>query len=46
MREFASEPPRQIIGIVGDVRDGGLNDDPGPRMYIPQAQVPDAASMR
>ena len=44
MREFASEPERQIIGVVGDVRDGGLNNDPGPTMYIPQAQVPDAAN--
>ena len=44
MREFAAEPERQIIGIVGDVRNGGLNNDPGPMMYIPQAQVPDAAN--
>jgi putative ABC transport system permease protein len=44
MREFASEGERQIIGVVGDVRDGGLNNDPGPIMYIPQAQVPDAAN--
>ena len=44
MQEFKDEPERQIIGIVGDVRDGSLNDDPGPRMYIPQAQVPDAAN--
>jgi predicted permease len=44
MREFASEQPRQIIGIVGDSRDGGLNNEPGPRMFIPQAQVPDAAN--
>lgn len=44
MREFASEPERQIIGIVGDTRDGGLNNDPGPMMFIPQAQVPDAAN--
>ena len=44
MREFADEPERQIIGVVGDTRDGGLNDDPGPTMYIPQAQVPDAVN--
>lgn len=44
MREFEDEPDRQIIGIVGDVRDGGLSDDPAPTMYIPQAQVPDAAN--
>jgi predicted permease len=41
MREFADEPERQIIGVVADSRDGGLNDDPGPKMFIPQAQVPD-----
>ncbi len=35
------EPPRQIIGIAGDVRDGGLNRDPFPMMIVPQAQVPD-----
>jgi len=35
------EPPRQIVGIVGDVRDGGLNRDPQPAMYVPFAQVPD-----
>jgi predicted permease len=44
MREFADEPERQIIGVVGDTRDGGLNSEPGPVMYIPQAQVPDAAN--
>jgi putative ABC transport system permease protein len=44
MQEFADEPERQIIGIVGDVRDGGLNNEPNPTMYIPQAQVPDAAN--
>jgi putative ABC transport system permease protein len=44
MREFAGERERQIIGIVGDTRDGGLNSEPGPAMYIPQAQVPDAVN--
>jgi predicted permease len=41
MREFASEVDRQIIGVVGDTRDGGLNSTPGPAMYVPYAQVPD-----
>jgi predicted permease len=44
MREFAGEPERQIIGVVGDTRDGGLNNDPGPMMYVPQAQLPDAVN--
>jgi predicted permease len=35
------EPPRQIIGVVGNMRDGGLNRDPAPTMYIPVAQMPD-----
>jgi predicted permease len=42
MRELAGEVPRQILGIVGDVRDDALNNEPGPAMYVPQAQVPDA----
>jgi len=44
MSEFEAEPERQIIGVVGDTRDGGLNNDPGPAMYVPQSQVPDAAN--
>jgi predicted permease len=42
MRELAAETPRQIVGIVGDVRDGALNRDPQPTMYVPNGQVPDA----
>jgi putative ABC transport system permease protein len=33
---------RQIVGIVDDVRDSGLNRDPQPLMYVPWAQLPDA----
>lgn len=39
--EFA-EPPRQIIGIVGDVRDRGLSRLPTAMMYMPQSQIRDA----
>ena len=35
------DPPRQIVGVVSDIRDNGLNNNPGPTMYIPQAQLPD-----
>ena len=42
MKEFANEPARQIVGIVGDVRSEKLNADPLPAMYVPQAQVADA----
>ena len=44
MREFDTEPPRQIVGVARDVRDGAINLDPQPAMYIPQAQMPDAAN--
>ncbi len=32
---------RQVIGIVGDVHDAGLNRNPEPAMYLPVSQVPD-----
>ncbi|MHB8817207.1 MAG: ABC transporter permease, partial [Steroidobacteraceae bacterium] len=35
------EGPRQIIGVAGDIRDGGLNRDPRELMIVPQAQVTD-----
>ena len=44
MAAFAAEPDRQIIGIVADSKDNGLNQDPGPKMFVPQAQVPDAVN--
>ena len=36
----AGEVRREIVGIVGDVRDVGLNQAPGPMMYAPLAQSP------
>jgi putative ABC transport system permease protein len=35
------EAARQVIGVVGDIHDGGLNRDPRPLMIVPQAQVTD-----
>ena len=33
------EPPREIVGIAGDVREDGLNRSPGPMLYVPLPQV-------
>ncbi len=33
---------RQVIGVVGDVHDAGLNQLPGPAMYLPVSQVPES----
>jgi putative ABC transport system permease protein len=41
MKEFKDEPPRRIIGIVGDVRAEKLSAPPEAMMYVPQAQLPD-----
>jgi len=38
------EPAREIVGIVGDVRNGGLDSDPEPIMYIPVAQMPNGVT--
>jgi putative ABC transport system permease protein len=35
------EPPREIVGIVGDVHQGSLAQAPAPMMYVPTAQVND-----
>jgi predicted permease len=34
------EPARQIVGVVGDIRDVGLDNDPPPLMYVPFGQIP------
>jgi putative ABC transport system permease protein len=35
------EPDREIVGIVGDVRNRSLGTEPAPTMYVPQAQLSD-----
>jgi predicted permease len=37
-----AEGPRQVVGVVGETRDFGVDRDPAPMMYIPIAQMPDA----
>jgi putative ABC transport system permease protein len=37
-----TEPPREIVGVVGDVRDNGVNHNPPPIMYVPEAQLTDS----
>src|SRR5580704_3865322 len=35
-----SNVPREIIGVVGNLRDAALSRKPGPMMYVPFAQAP------
>jgi putative ABC transport system permease protein len=39
---FPPDPgiPRQVVGIVGDVRDVSLGDAPKPMLYVPFTQAP------
>jgi predicted permease len=37
-----TQAPREIVGIVADARDGGLNNDPFPTTFVPLSQVRDA----
>jgi putative ABC transport system permease protein len=34
------EPPREIVGVVADVRDVRPHDEPRPTVYVPISQVP------
>ena len=38
--EFFNDRPRQIVGIVPDIRPSIRNREPEPRMYVPYAQLP------
>jgi putative ABC transport system permease protein len=39
------EPPRQVVGIVGNARDAGLNNDPQPMMFLPVPQIVDGITV-
>ena len=38
--QFGSRPAREIVGVVGEVRDDGLDKQPRPTIYIPYPQAP------
>ena len=35
------DPPRQIVGIVGNIHETGIDKKDEPAMYIPEAQMPE-----
>ena len=37
--DFAA-PPREIVGVLRDVRDLAIDKEPAPLMYVPEAQAP------
>ncbi|MGD0957210.1 MAG: ABC transporter permease [Candidatus Acidiferrales bacterium] len=39
------DPPREVIGVVGDVRDNGLHNKPIATVYVPIAQVNDSMTV-
>src|SRR4029434_9910863 len=42
--EYEQEPLRQVVGIVGNIRDTGLTRPARPAMYVPIAQEPDGVT--
>jgi putative ABC transport system permease protein len=42
---YDQEPVRQIVGVVGNIRDTGLRDAARPAMYVPMAQEPDGVTV-
>ncbi|MFN0121697.1 MAG: ABC transporter permease [Blastocatellia bacterium] len=44
----SNDPARQVIGVIADARQQGLDSDPPPTLFVPAAQLPDqqTASVR
>jgi putative ABC transport system permease protein len=39
-----SEPQRTVVGVVGNIRSSGFDDQPDPTTYVPFAQMPQGSS--
>ena len=39
---WGGDDPKEVVGVVGDVRHRSLGDETRPEMYVPQAQFPNA----
>lgn len=37
-RRWGNDPPRDVVGVVADAKDGSLGDDPSPTVFIPMDQ--------
>jgi predicted lysophospholipase L1 biosynthesis ABC-type transport system permease subunit len=42
--QFQDEPVREIVGVVGSIRENSLDAPPGAEVYEPIAQLPDVAN--
>jgi putative ABC transport system permease protein len=38
--EWTNEAPTEIVGVVGDIRQDGITENPEPTVFLAQAQVP------
>ena len=42
----SEDPWRTIVGVIADIRHGGLDQEPRPEVWIPYAQLPDDLATR
>jgi putative ABC transport system permease protein len=44
--DVLDDPPREIVGVVGDVRQDRFQAGPVPQIYVPRAQLPSRMDMQ